>query len=173
LISARTNIVPSASGVTRFRLEKKDPNAAVSEPVKPIVFYIDPATPAKWVPFVKRGIESWQPAFEAAGFRGAIVARDAPKDPEWSAEDARYSVVRWVPVTTETQSLIIDQRSGEILSAAVDVYRTSRRADRRVARAGGCGGRARSSCRCPTNSTADPAVLVAIKSVMRSASRTT
>jgi hypothetical protein len=108
--------------VTRFRLEKKDPNAAVSEPVKPIVFYVDPATPAKWVPFVKRGIESWQPAFEAAGFRGAIVARDAPKDPEWSAEDARYSVVRWVPVTTETQSLIIDQRSGEILSAAVDVY---------------------------------------------------
>src|SRR6185503_6678378 len=109
--------------VTRFRLEKKDANAAVSEPVKPIVFYIDPATPAKWVPYVRRGVESWQAAFEAAGFRNAIIARDAPKnDPEWSAEDARYSIVRWVPVNTETMSSIIDQRSGEVLSASVDVY---------------------------------------------------
>ena len=108
--------------ITRFRLDKKDPNAAMSEPVKPIVFYIDPATPAKWVPYVKRGVESWQAAFEAAGFRNAIVARDAPKDGEWSAEDARYSIVRWVPVNAESQSTIIDQRSGEILSASVDVY---------------------------------------------------
>jgi hypothetical protein len=109
--------------VTRFRLEKKDANAAVSEPVKQIVFYIDPATPAKWVPYVRRGVESWQPAFEAAGFRNAIVARDAPKnDPEWSAEDARYSVVRWVPVTTESMSSIVDPRSGEVLSATVDAY---------------------------------------------------
>ena len=109
--------------VTRFRLEKKDPNAAVSEPVKPIVFYVDPATPAKWVPYVKRGVESWQPAFEAAGFRAAIVARDAPtNDPEWSAEDARYSMVRWVPTNAESQSTIIDPRSGEVLSATVDAY---------------------------------------------------
>ncbi len=109
--------------ITRFRLEKKDPGAALSEPVKPIVFYVDPGTPAKWVPFVKRGIESWQPAFEAAGFRNAIIAKEAPKnDPAWSAEDARYSIVRWVPTPTETQSLIHDPRSGEILSASVDVY---------------------------------------------------
>ena len=109
--------------ITRFRLDKKDANAAVSEPVKPIVFYVDPATPAKWVPFVKRGIESWQPAFEAAGFKNAIVAKDAPtNDPNWSAEDARYSIVRWVPTPTEAQSLIRDPRSGEILSASVDVY---------------------------------------------------
>jgi hypothetical protein len=109
--------------ITRYRLEKKDASAAMSEPVKPIVFYIDPATPAKWVPFVKRGIESWQPAFEAAGFRNAIVAREAPaNDPEWSAEDARYSVVRWVPTQTESSSSIIDSRSGEILSSTVDVY---------------------------------------------------
>jgi hypothetical protein len=109
--------------VTRFRLEKKDPSAAMSEPVKPIVFYVDPATPAKWVRYVKQGIESWQPAFEAAGFRGAIVARDAPaNDPEWSTEDARHSVVRWVPTTGESQAFIIDPRSGEILSASVDVY---------------------------------------------------
>lgn len=109
--------------VTRFRLEKKDPAAALSEPVTPIVFYVDAATPAKWVPFVKQGIESWQPAFEAAGFRNAIVARDAPaNDPAWSAEDARYSIVRWVPTSTESQSTIRDPRSGEILSASIDVY---------------------------------------------------
>ncbi|MBP8273692.1 MAG: zinc-dependent metalloprotease, partial [Acidobacteria bacterium] len=109
--------------ITRFRLEKKDANAAVSEPVKPIVFYVDPATPAKWVPFVKRGIESWQRAFEAAGFRNAILAKDAPaNDAEWSAEDARHSIVRWVPTPTEAQSTIRDPRSGEILSASVDVY---------------------------------------------------
>ena len=108
--------------ITRYRLEKKDPNAAMSEPVKPIVFYIDPATPAKWVPFVRRGIESWQPAFEAAGFRGAIVAMEAPKDGNWSAEDARYSVVRWVPTQNEQQAYITDPRSGEILAANIAVY---------------------------------------------------
>jgi hypothetical protein len=109
--------------IRRFRLDNMDPNAAVSDPVKPIVFYVDPATPAKWVPSVKKGVESWQPAFEAAGFRNAILARDAPtNDPDWSAEDARYSVVRWVPTNAEAQSFINDPRSGEILSASVDVH---------------------------------------------------
>jgi hypothetical protein len=109
--------------ITRFRLEKRDPNAAVSDPVKPIVFYIDPATPPKWVPYVKRGVESWRPAFEAAGFRNAIEAKVAPiEDAEWSGEDARYSMVRWVPTTAEAQSTITDPRSGEILSATIDVY---------------------------------------------------
>ena len=85
--------------ITRYRLEKKDPNAAMSEPVKPIVYYIDPATPKKWIPWFKKAIEDWQPAFEAAGFKNAIIAKEAPaNDPDWSAEDARYSVVRWLPV---------------------------------------------------------------------------
>ena len=109
--------------INRYRLEKKDANAAVSEPVKPIVFYVDPGTPTKWVRYVKEGIESWQPAFEAAGFKGAIQARDVPtNDPEWSTEDARYSVVHWVPTANESQTFITDPRSGEILSSAVDVY---------------------------------------------------
>jgi hypothetical protein len=109
--------------ISRFRLEKKDAAAAMSEPVKPIVFYIDAATPAKWIPYVKRGVESWQPAFEAAGFRNAIQAREMPKnDPEFSAEDARYSVIHWVPTQTEAQSIIRDPRSGEILSASIEVY---------------------------------------------------
>ena len=109
--------------ISRFRLEKKDANAAVSEPVKPIVFYIDTATPAKWIPYVKRGVESWQAAFEAAGYRNAIQAREMPKnDPEFSEGDARYSVIHWVPTQTEAQSLIRDPRSGEILSASIEVY---------------------------------------------------
>lgn len=111
--------------VTRYRLEKKDPAAAISEPVKPIVYYVDPATPTKWIPYIKKGIEDWQPAFEAAGFRNAIVAREAPTDdPDWSAEDARYSVVRWLPSTTENASgpNIHDPRSGEILEADIQFY---------------------------------------------------
>ncbi len=61
--------------ITRWRLEKKDPALALSEPVKPIVYYVDPATPAKWVPFIKRGIESWQAAFEEAGSRPPSLRR--------------------------------------------------------------------------------------------------
>ena len=111
--------------ITRYRLEKKDPNAEISEPVKPIVYYVDPATPAKFVSYVKKGIEDWRPAFEAAGFRNAIVAMEAPKDDaDWSAEDARYSVVRWLPSTTENAMgpHVHDPRSGEILEADIEMY---------------------------------------------------
>src|SRR5438876_1968958 len=105
--------------IARWRLEKKDPTAAISEPVKPIVYYIDPNTPKKWIPWLKKGIEDWQPAFEAAGFRNAIIAKEAPMDGEWSAQDARYSVVDWLPSTTENASgpHISDPRSGEIINA--------------------------------------------------------
>ncbi len=113
--------------ISRWRLEKKDPNAAISEPVKPIEYYVDPATPTWLVPFVKAGIEEWQVAFEAAGFRRGIVAKDAPskaEDPDWSPEDARYSVVRWLPSTTENAvgPSVVDPRSGEILEADVQMY---------------------------------------------------
>lgn len=113
--------------IVRWRLEKKDPSAAISEPVKPIVYYVDPATPRWLVPYVKQGIEDWQPAFEAAGFRRAIVAKDPPtpeEDPDWSPEDARYSVVRWLPSTTENAvgPNVHDPRSGEILEADIYMY---------------------------------------------------
>lgn len=113
--------------INRWRLEKKNPNEAVSDVVKPIVFYIDPATPAQWVPYIQRAVEAWQPAFEAAGFRHAIEARLAPtaqQDPTWSVEDVRYSVIRWLPSTT-TNAIgphISDPRSGEILNAPVVIY---------------------------------------------------
>ena len=113
--------------ITRYRLDKKDPAAAMSEPVKPIVYYVDPATPKKWIPFVKAGIEEWQPAFEAAGFRNAIVAKDAPtvaEDPDWSAEDVRHTVVRWLPSTVENSvgPHVHDPRTGEILNGSVRMF---------------------------------------------------
>jgi len=113
--------------IARWRLEKKDPAAAKSEPVKPIVFYVDPATPAKWAPYVKRGVEAWQPAFEEAGFINAIQARYAPspsEDPDWSADDARVSTIRWVPSTVANAMgpHVSDPRSGEILEADVEIY---------------------------------------------------
>jgi hypothetical protein len=111
--------------ITRYRLEKKDPSATISEPIKPIVYYVDPATPTRWIPYIKKGVEDWQPAFEAAGFRNAIVAREAPKDdPDWSAEDARYSVVRWLPSLTQNAEgpHIHDPRSGEIVEADIQLY---------------------------------------------------
>jgi len=113
--------------ITRFRLEKKNPNAAISEPVKPIVFYIDRSVPEKWRPYFKIAVEDWQPAFEKAGFRNAIIAKDAPsveEDPEWSSEDARYSSICWVPATIENAfgPHISDPRTGEILDADVKIY---------------------------------------------------
>jgi hypothetical protein len=116
---------PQREYITRWRLEKKDPNAPISEPVKPIVYYVDPATPAKWVSYIKKGIEDWQPAFEAAGFKNAIIAKEAPHDdPEWSPEDARYSVVRWLPSTimNAVGPHIHDPRTGEILEADIQMY---------------------------------------------------
>ena len=118
---------PQRRFITRWRLEKRDPNAALSEPVKPITYYIDPATPKKWVPYLKAGVESWQAAFEAAGFKNAVIAKEAPtaeQDPDWSPEDARYSVIRWLPSTIENASgpHVHDPRSGEILETDIQFY---------------------------------------------------
>ena len=118
---------PVRQYITRWRLEKKDPTAELSEPVKPIVYYVDPATPTKWVSWIKKGIEDWQPAFEAAGFKNAILAKEAPsksEDPNWDPEDARYSVIRYLPSTIENASgpHVSDPRTGEILESDIQYY---------------------------------------------------
>ncbi len=118
---------PERQYITRYRLEKKDPSAAISDPVKPIIYYVDAATPAKWVPWIIKAIEEWQPAFEAAGFRKAIIGKLAPtpeQDPNFAPEDARYSVIRWLPSTTENASgpHIHDPRTGEILESDIQLY---------------------------------------------------
>jgi hypothetical protein len=118
---------PRVRYIARWRLEKKDPEAALSEPVKPIVYYVDAATPLKWREWVKRGVESWQVAFEGAGFKNAIIAKLAPtpeEDPDFSPEDVRYSVIRWLPSTIENANgpHISDPRTGEILNADIQFY---------------------------------------------------
>ncbi|OLC70679.1 MAG: hypothetical protein AUH78_20310 [Gemmatimonadetes bacterium 13_1_40CM_4_69_8] len=108
--------------VNRWRLEKKDPNAAVSEPVKPIVFYLDRTIPLDWRPYVRDGILEWNKAFEEAGFKNAIQVLDAPDDTLWSAEDARYSTVRWMADNDATYAIgpsDVDPRTGEILNADI------------------------------------------------------
>lgn len=117
----------------RWRLEVKEEDkekflaGELVEPKKPIVYYVDRATPKKWVPYIKQGIEDWQVAFEAAGFKNAIIAKDPPSpevDPEWSPEDVRYSVVRYLasPIPNANGPHVSDPRSGEILESDINWY---------------------------------------------------
>ncbi|NND72687.1 MAG: DUF5117 domain-containing protein [Rhodothermales bacterium] len=113
--------------VKRWRLEKKDPGAAMSEPVKPITYYVDHSVPEAYRKYVKEGIEAWGKAFEAAGFKNAIVAADAPDDSTWSAEDVRYSTVRWTAAYQMGYAIgpsQSDPRTGEILNADVLISST-------------------------------------------------
>lgn len=117
----------------RWRLEVKDEDlekfkrGELVEPKKQIVYYIDRATPEKWRKFIKEGIEDWQVAFEAAGFKNAIIAKDPPtkeEDPDWSPEDVRYSVVRYLasPIPNANGPHVSDPRSGEILESDINWY---------------------------------------------------
>jgi hypothetical protein len=111
----------------RHRLEKQDPQATISDPVEPIVYWIDPATPEWLRPFVIRGVDQWQEAFEEAGFSNAIIGRMAPtpeEDPTFSLFDARHSVIYWRPstVANATGGQIVDPRSGEIIKGEVNMY---------------------------------------------------
>jgi hypothetical protein len=113
--------------IRRYRLEKQDPSAELSEPVQPIVFWIDPATPEWLVPWVEAGVHEWLPAYEEAGFRNAIQARMAPtpeQDDRFSLFDARHSVIYWrpSPVANATGGQQVDPRTGEILKAEVNMY---------------------------------------------------
>ncbi|WP_298263520.1 zinc-dependent metalloprotease [uncultured Lutibacter sp.] len=117
----------------RWRLEVKDEDiekfkrGELVEPKKPIIYYIDRATPEKWRQYIKDGIEDWQVAFEAAGFKNAIIAKDPPtkeEDPDWSPEDVRYSVVRYLasPIPNANGPHVSDPRSGEILESDINWY---------------------------------------------------
>jgi len=117
--------------IRRWRLEPKDPEAyargELVEPVKPIVYYLDPGTPENLRKYIKQGIEDWQKPFETAGFKNAIIAKDAPtpeEDPEFSPEDIRYSVVRYVASTTRNAvgPSVSDPRSGEIIESDIIWY---------------------------------------------------
>jgi hypothetical protein len=113
--------------ITRYRLEKKDPAAPISEPITPIIYYISREVPERWRPYIKKGVEDWNVTFEAIGFKNAILCRDAPtveEDPSWDPEDARYSVIRWVAFKMENAMgpHVHDPRSGEIISAKMVLW---------------------------------------------------
>ena len=108
--------------IQRYRLQKRDPEAQLSDPVKPILFYISDEVPEKWRPYIKDGVEDWQRVFEKAGFSKAILARDAPspeEDPTWDPEDVRFNVIRWTPSGRQNAMgpAVVDPRSGEVISS--------------------------------------------------------
>ncbi|NQW29142.1 MAG: zinc-dependent metalloprotease [Ignavibacteria bacterium] len=114
--------------ILRWRLEPKDTAAFLRgelvEPIKPITWYLDPATPVQWREWLRKGVEDWNWAFNAAGFKNAIRCLDAPtpeQDSEWSPEDARYSVLRYYPSPIENAygPNIHDPRTGEIIESDI------------------------------------------------------
>lgn len=114
--------------ISRWRLEPKDVEAykrgELVEPVKQIVYYIDPATPKKWRPYLIAGVEDWNKAFEAAGFKNAITAKEWPNDSTMSLEDARYSVIRYLAsdIPNAYGPHVSDPRSGEIIESHIGWY---------------------------------------------------
>jgi len=118
------------SMITRWRLEPKEEdlqkyiNGDLVEPKKPIIFYIDPATPKKWVPYLIAGVNDWQKAFEKAGFKNAIIGLEAPSDSTWSLEDARHSAIVYKPsdIPNASGPHVHDPRSGEIIETHINWY---------------------------------------------------
>jgi hypothetical protein len=112
--------------ITRFRLECSDRREGnLCYPKKPIVYYVDPATPEQWKPWIRKAILDWQPAFEAAGFMEGIIPGEVPKnDPDWSAEDIRHTMVRWLASTVENSvgPHVSDPRTGEILNGSSRIF---------------------------------------------------
>jgi hypothetical protein len=125
--------VKNISLITRWRLEVKPEDiekfkrGELVEPKKPIIYYIDPATPAKWVPYLIQGVNDWQKAFEKAGFKNAIMAKLAPtkqEDSTWSLDDARYSAIVYKPsdIPNASGPHVHDPRSGEIMESHINWY---------------------------------------------------
>jgi hypothetical protein len=125
--------VKDISMVVRWKLEPRDEDiekykrGELVEPKKPIIYYIDPATPKKWVPYLIQGVNDWQVAFEKAGFKNAIMAKLPPtheEDSTWSLEDARFSAIVYKPseVANASGPNVHDPRSGEILESHINWY---------------------------------------------------
>jgi hypothetical protein len=125
--------VKNISMITRWRLEPKEEDlekfkkGELVEPKKPIIYYIDPATPKKWVPYLIQGVNDWQKAFEKAGFKNAIIGKEAPtwvEDSTWSLEDARFSAIVYKPseVANAQGPHVHDPRSGEIIESHINWF---------------------------------------------------
>lgn len=111
--------------IARFRLERADPTAALSDPVEPITFWIGPGVPDRWRDAIRRGALMWNPVFEEAGFSNAIRTEQAPEgDDDWFVEDAGRNVIRWLPMNHENAMgpHVVDPRSGETLFSHVILW---------------------------------------------------
>ncbi len=112
--------------ITRWRLECSDRKEGnLCYPKQPIVYYVDPDTPDQWKPWIRKAILDWQPAFEAAGFKNGIIPGEVPKnDPDWSPEDIRHTMVRWLPSTVENSvgPSVQDPRTGETLNGSSMIF---------------------------------------------------
>ncbi len=128
LFSDEQQVTDKMSITHRYRLEPKDEasyrSGKLTEPKKQIVYYIDPATPKKWVPYLIAGVKDWNKAFEAAGFKNAITAKEWPEDETMDIDDARFSVIRYLPSEQENAygPCVVDPRSGEIMESHVCWY---------------------------------------------------
>ncbi|MEQ9231339.1 MAG: zinc-dependent metalloprotease, partial [Cyclobacteriaceae bacterium] len=109
--------------INRWHLKKKDPNAAISEPVEPITWWIENTTPVEWRETIKEGVLAWNPAFEKAGFKNAMVVKVQPDDADWDAGDIRYNVLRWTsspnPPFGGYGPSFTNPRTGQILGADI------------------------------------------------------
>ncbi len=120
-----TSVTPYKDFISRWHLEKKEPNAAVSEPVEPIVFWIENTTPVEYRDIIKAAGEKWNEAFEKAGFRNAVVMKIMPDTATWDPADIRYNVIRWVSNHVQPYGAIgpsfFNPRTGQILGADITV----------------------------------------------------
>ena len=126
-------ITPYRDLINRWHLVKKDPAAEISEPVEPIVWWIENTTPVEYRDVIRRGVLAWNEAFEQAGFKNAIVVREQPDDAEWDAGDIRYNVLRWTSSPTPPFGgygpSFSDPRTGQIIGADImleNVYVSNR-----------------------------------------------
>jgi hypothetical protein len=120
-VIARWRLEPKAEDMEKYK------RGELVEPKKPIVFYIDPTTPKEWIPYLKLGVDDWKIAFERAGFKNAIMAKDAPtkaQDSTWTLDDARNSAIVYKPSPVENASgpSVTDPRTGEILESHINWY---------------------------------------------------
>ena len=121
IISRRWRLEPKPEDMEKYK------RGELVEPAKPIVYYIDPTTPKKWIPYLMQGVNDWQVAFERAGFKNAIMAKEAPDpsdQPNWSLQDARHSAIVYKPSSLANAAgpIITDPRSGEILESHINWY---------------------------------------------------
>lgn len=121
-LSDQSQIDPNVNLIERWHLEKADPSAAVSEPKKPIVFYIDNATPKEYRAAVRKGALMYNEAFEKVGFKNALVVKQMPDDADWDIADLRYNVIRWTTGMPFAIALMrTNPLTGEILNACINM----------------------------------------------------